>query len=172
MAPKAVTVWHSRSPDETRSLARGLAAAFLREEAVVSFAGAVVSLTGPLGAGKTEFAKGLAEGFGLDAGALASPTFIIASELPLAASGPRRLVHADWFRVGSLEELEAAGLDDWLGADAVLVVEWGDRFPEALGPGALDVRLEETAPCERRVTASADSPEAAALLARWEKQCR
>lgn len=165
MASKAVTVWHSRSPDETRSLARGLAAAFLRK-------GAVVSLTGPLGAGKTEFAKGLAEGFGLDAGAVASPTFTIASEVPLSAGGPRRLVHADWFRVGSLEELEAAGLDDWLGSDAVLVVEWGDRFPEALGPDALDVRLEETAPGERRLTASAGGSEAAALLARWEKRCR
>jgi tRNA threonylcarbamoyladenosine biosynthesis protein TsaE len=165
MPPQAVTVWHSRSPDETRSLARGLAAAFLRE-------GAVVSLTGPLGAGKTEFAKGLAEGFGLAPAALASPTFTIASEVPLGAGGPRRLVHADWFRVGSEEELEAAGLEDWLGSDAVLVVEWADRFPEALGRGALDVRFEETAPSERRLTASADGPAAAALLARWEQRCR
>jgi tRNA threonylcarbamoyladenosine biosynthesis protein TsaE len=165
MPPKAVTVWHSRSPDETRSLARGLAAAFVRH-------GAVVSLVGSLGAGKTEFAKGLAEGLGLGAEALASPTFTIASELPLVGSGPRRLVHADWFRVGSLRELEAAGLDDWLGSDAVLVVEWGDRFPEALGPGVLHVRFEETAPSERRVTAAADGCEAAALLARWEEGCR
>jgi len=160
-----VTVWHSRSPDETRSLARGLAASFART-------GAVVSLVGPLGAGKTEFAKGVAEGFGLSPDALASPSFTIASELPLGSDGPSRLVHADWFRVGSLDELEAAGLDDWLARDAVLVVEWGDRFPEALGADALDVRLEEIAPGERRVTASARGPEGLALLARWSERCR
>lgn len=161
MPPQAVTVWHSRSPDETRSLARGLAAAVARE-------GAVVSLVGPLGAGKTEFAKGVAEGFGLDAAAVASPSFTIASELPIAAG---RLVHADWFRVGSLAELEAAGLDDWLAPGTMLVVEWGDRFPEALGGDALDVRLEETAPGERRVTASARGPRAEGVLARWRERC-
>ncbi len=165
MSRQAESVWHSRSPDETRSLARGLAGAFARE-------GAVVSLVGPLGAGKTEFAKGLAEGFGLDAGVLASPSFTIASELPLEPGPPARLVHADWFRVGSMAELEAAGLEDWLAPDVVLVVEWGDRFPEALGSAALEVRLEETGPSERRVTASARGPAAAALLARWEARCR
>ena len=81
MPSQAVTVWHSRSPDETRSLARGLAAAVDRE-------GAVVSLVGPLGAGKTEFAKGVAEGVGLDASVLASPSFTIASEVPLAGPAP------------------------------------------------------------------------------------
>jgi tRNA threonylcarbamoyladenosine biosynthesis protein TsaE len=138
--------------------------------AAVEREGAVVSLVGPLGAGKTEFAKGVAEGFGLEAAVLASPSFTIASELPLGGP-PARLVHADWFRVGSLDELEAAGLDDWLAPGTVLVVEWGDRFPEALGADALDVQLEETAPGARRVTASARGPRAEALLARWREQC-
>jgi len=159
--------WRSRSPDETRALARGLAAALLD-------GGLVVSLVGALGAGKTEFAKGLAEGLGLPAEALASPSFTIAHELPLPRRGGslRRLVHADWFRVGSEAELEAAGLDDWLAADAVLAVEWGDRFPEALGPERLEVRLEEAADGSRRIAARAFGARPAAVLARWGERCR
>jgi tRNA threonylcarbamoyladenosine biosynthesis protein TsaE len=159
--------WCSRSPDETRALARGLAAA-LEDE------GLVVSLVGALGAGKTEFAKGLAEGLGLPAEGLASPSFTIAHELPLPgrAGALRRLVHADWFRVGSLAELEAAGLDDWLGADAVLAVEWGDRFPEALGLERLELRFEEQADGSRRIGACARGARPAAVLARWGERCR
>ena len=158
--------WRSRSPDETRALGRGLAAA-LADEALV------VSLVGALGAGKTEFAKGLAEGLGLPAAALASPSFTIAHELRLArrAGALRRLVHADWFRVGSLAELEAAGLDDWLGADAVLAVEWGDRFPAALGGEALEVRFDEDADGSRRVEARARGARPEAVLARWRARC-
>lgn len=161
------TGWRSRSPDETRALARGLAAALADE-------GLVVSLVGALGAGKTEFAKGLAEGLGLPAAALASPSFTIAHELPLRgrAGALRRLVHADWFRVGSAAELLACGLDDWLGADAVLAVEWGDRFPEALGAEFLEVRFEECADGSRRVAAQAHGARPAAVLARWSERCR
>ena len=159
--------WRSRSPDETRALGRGLAAA-LDEK------GLVVSLVGALGAGKTEFAKGLAEGLGLPAAALASPSFTIAHDLPLPSrtGALRRLVHADWFRVRSLAELEGAGLDDWLGADAVLVVEWGDRFPEVLGAELLEVRFEEEADGSRRVAARARGARPAAVLARWGERCR
>jgi tRNA threonylcarbamoyladenosine biosynthesis protein TsaE len=158
--------WSSRSPAETRALARGLAAALGAE-------GAVVSLVGALGAGKTEFAKGLAEGLGLTASVLASPTFTIAHELPLAAraGAPARLVHADWFRVHSEAELDAAGLDDWLAPGVVLAVEWGDRFPAALGAETLEVRLEESAEGSRRVEASARGVRAAAVLARWRQRC-
>jgi tRNA threonylcarbamoyladenosine biosynthesis protein TsaE len=159
--------WRSRSPDETRALARGLAAALGDE-------GLVVSLVGALGAGKTEFAKGLAEGLGLPAAALASPSFTIAHELPLGGrTGTlRRLVHADWFRVRTQAELEAAGLDDWLGADAVLLVEWGDRFPEALGAEVLELRFEEQADGSRTLTAHAHGTRPAVVLARWSERCR
>ena len=158
--------WRSRTPDETRALARGLAAALGDE-------GLVVSLVGALGAGKTEFAKGLAEGLGLPAAALASPSFTIAHELPLRGrTGTlRRLVHADWFRVRTQAELEAAGLDDWLGADAVLAVEWGDRFPEALGAEVLELRFEEQADGSRTLSVRAHGTSPAAVLARWIERC-
>jgi tRNA threonylcarbamoyladenosine biosynthesis protein TsaE len=160
--------WRSRSPAETRALARGLAAA-LESEAE----GIVVSLIGPLGAGKTEFAKGLAEGLGLPAAALASPTFTIAQELPLPArdAGPRRLVHADCYRLADAEELEAAGLSDWLAAGTVLLAEWGDRFPEALGPARLELFIAEAPDGARELAAEARGAGPERVLARWRARC-
>lgn len=132
-----------------------------------------MSLVGPLGAGKTEFAKGVAEGLGLAAAALASPTFTIAADLPLPAraGGPRRLVHADCFRLREAEELEAAGLSDWLAAGTVLLAEWGDRFPAALGPEQLEVRLAEDPEGAREIVAEARGAEPEAVLARWRARC-
>ena len=160
------TLWRSRSPAETRALARGLAGALGAE-------GLVVSLVGALGAGKTEFAKGMAEGLGLDSALLASPTFTIAQELPLPAlpDAPRRLVHADCYRLAAPEELEAAGLADWLEPGTALVAEWGDRFPEALGRERLEVTLREGDDGSREISAHAFGRAAALALARWRERC-
>jgi len=160
------TAWHSRSPAETRALARGLAAALGAE-------GLVVSLIGALGAGKTEFAKGLAEGLGLSSTLLASPTFTIAQDVPLPAraGAPRRLVHADCYRLASAEELEAAGLEDWLAPGTVLVAEWGDRFPAPLGPERLEVTLAEAADGARAICARAHGAGPERALAGWRERC-
>ena len=158
--------WHSRSPAETRALARGLAGALAAD-------GDVVSLVGALGAGKTEFAKGLAEGLGLPATLLASPTFAIAQELelPPRPGAPRRLIHADCFRLESGAELEAAGLSDWLAPGSVLIAEWGDRFPAALGDDRLEVRIRELPDGSREIEAAALGPAAARVLAGWRERC-
>jgi tRNA threonylcarbamoyladenosine biosynthesis protein TsaE len=133
----------------------------------------VVSLIGPLGAGKTEFAKGLAEGLGLPAAALASPTFTIAQDLPLPAgpNGPRRLVHADCFRLNEPEELEAAGLADWLAPGTVLVAEWADRFPGSFGAVRLEVRITEDADGSRALAVTAWGAGAERVLVRWRERC-
>ena len=128
-----------------------------------------MSLGGALGAGKTVFAKGLAEGLGLPEERVTSPTFVIAQELP-TPRGPR-LVHADWYRVEHAEELDAAGLDDWLAPGTLLVVEWGERFPEALPSDRLEVHLEAEGESERRITARAGGPEAEALHSCWRARC-
>jgi tRNA threonylcarbamoyladenosine biosynthesis protein TsaE len=165
--------WRSRNPAETRALGRGLAQA-----AAGAAGGLVVTLVGPLGAGKTVFAKGVAEGLGLDSARVASPTFVVAAEFD--APGGCRLVHADLYRIGDEAELEAAGWLDWLAPGTLLLVEWGDRFPEALPKDHLEVRIVRApAPeaCaapdegERRVEARAGGPAAAAVLARWRERC-
>jgi tRNA threonylcarbamoyladenosine biosynthesis protein TsaE len=127
----------------------------------------VIGLTGALGAGKTLFVRGLAEGLGVDPGLVASPTFVIAHELPIAAG--RSLIHVDLYRVESEAELENAGLLDWLAPGRVLVVEWADRLPHALPPERLTVGLERDAAegSQRRLNAIASGAGAQEILARW-----
>lgn len=148
----------SRSPEETRSHAAALARA--------ARGGLVVALVGPLGSGKTVFAKGLAEGLGIDPRRVASPTFVIASEYPVEGEGLSRFVHADLYRLERAEELEAAGLLDWLDPHTLLAVEWADRFPEALPDDRLEVRFGG-GPGARVLEVEARGPAAAAVLERW-----
>ncbi len=160
--------WRSRSPEETRALARAMAGA-LHE--VAAEEGWVVSLIGPLGAGKTEFAKGVAEGLGLPAREVTSPTFAIANEWSLPEGG--RLVHADFYRLDSARDLEAAGLSDWLEVGTSLLVEWGDRFSEALPGDRLEVELSRDAGDAeaRALSARSGGPRSQAALERWSQAC-
>lgn len=155
----------SQSPAETRRIAAALGSAFDAQ-------GAVVSLMGALGAGKTLFVKGLAGGLGLDERAVASPTFVIAGEYPCARSGgPQRLVHADFYRVGSEPELEAAGLLDWLEPGTLLIAEWGERFSSALPADRLEISIASgEVPESRILEAAALGARSQALLERWSKR--
>ena len=152
----------SPSPEDTRRTARALAAAAGTD-------GLVISLVGPLGAGKTVFAKGVAEGCGLDPAAVASPTFVIASEYPLPRGNV--FVHVDLYRVESAAELEGAGFLDWLDPGNLVVIEWGDRFPEALPVDRLEISIRRSeSPGDgdaRAVHALSSGPDSAAVLARW-----
>jgi len=151
----------SRNPAETHDLAQVLA----RQ---IDSRGLVVALVGPLGAGKTVFAKGLAEGLDVDQARLSSPSFVIANELKT----PRgvRLVHADLYRVESEGELESAGWLDWLEDGSVVVIEWGDRFPQALPRDYLKVRIsgaDADRPERRTLEVRAGGPVSQAALERW-----
>lgn len=124
--PIPSTEWFCGSEAETREAGRRLAGA-LR-------GGEVLSLEGPLGAGKTTFVKGLAEGLGCRASEVSSPTFTLVHEYP---GGRFPVVHLDLYRLESAEELAALGFDDLLAGPTITAIEWGDKFPEALPPGAL-----------------------------------
>ena len=153
--------WTSRSPEATRAAARELARS-------AGARGLVVALVGPLGAGKTAFAKCLGEGLGLDPDQVASPTFAIASEYPKARG--LRFAHVDLYRVESEAELEAAGFRDLLAPDVLLAVEWADRFPEALPADRLEVRIAPPGggpATHREIFALALGPAAVEALARW-----
>ncbi|MEP9392295.1 tRNA (adenosine(37)-N6)-threonylcarbamoyltransferase complex ATPase subunit type 1 TsaE [Gordonia sp. VNQ95] len=102
-------------------------------------AGDLVILDGPLGAGKTALARGIARGLGV-VGRVSSPTFIIAREHRPGGDGRPGMVHVDAYRLGGLEELDALDLDTDL-ADAVVVVEWGEGVAERLADRHLLVRL-------------------------------
>ncbi len=121
----------SRSPAQTVALGRALGARLA--------GGEVVELCGPLGAGKTQFAKGLALGLGVDPGEpVVSPTFVLVREYP----GRVTFYHCDAYRLGSLEELVELGLEEVLaGGGAVVAIEWADRFPRVLDAPTVRVEL-------------------------------
>lgn len=100
-------------------------------------------LTGPLGVGKTCFAKGLAAGLGIAPERVTSPTFAIACEYASAHPGAaiRRFAHVDGYRLADGRELEDAGLLDWLVPGTLLAVEWGERFRTALSADRLEIVL-------------------------------
>ena len=87
--------------------------------------GAVVLLEGPLGAGKTAFVRGLAEGLGCDGGEVSSPTFTIVQEY----RGRVTLQHVDLYRLGPAE-VDDLALEDLM-TGAVFAVEWPDRWRSA-----------------------------------------
>ncbi len=100
-------------------------AAVARELAASLDAGAVVLLHGDLGAGKTVFVRGLAEGLGVESDAVSSPTFTIMQEY---RGGRLSLFHVDLYRLDDPREIDDLGLDE-IAADGVLAIEWADKLP-------------------------------------------
>ena len=137
----------TRSAAQTRAVGRTVGA--------VLEAGDVVLLAGELGAGKTQLAKGIADGLDVT-DPVVSPTFTIAREY----EGRVRMVHVDVYRLDRVQELLDLGLDD-AGDDVVTVVEWGDVAATYLPAERLEIRLEirlETRPDDRVVTITPTGP--------------
>ncbi len=124
-------------PDETRAIGRRIGTS--------AMAGTVLALTGELGAGKTQLAKGVAEGMGVTS-VVNSPTFVLMNE----HVGRLRLFHIDAYRLGDPEEASAAGLLDERHADGVTVIEWADRLDGWLPAERLEIHLETPADAPMR----------------------
>lgn len=118
----------SNSENDTRAIAAALAPTLA--------AGAVVLLSGDLGAGKTAFVRGLAEGLKLDPDEVTSPTFTLVHEY---RGGRLPLIHVDLYRLDRAE-LDEIGLDQDLAAQGVTAVEWAERLMRAI-PGAVVVKI-------------------------------
>jgi len=122
--------WSTDSEEETRALGRSLARELAPDGTAL--------LTGDLGAGKTVLACGIAEGLGIDAREVQSPTFTLMRE-HLADDGRLLLVHLDLYRLEPEETFEL-GLDEVFAGPGVKVVEWAERLPMDV-PGALRLEL-------------------------------
>ena len=108
--------------------------------------GDVIAVTGDLGAGKTELAKGF--GRGLDvAEVISSPSFVLMAEHP----GRIPFFHLDLYRLDGPDEAVAGGLLDEREGDGVTLVEWADRLRDELPPGRLDIAIEILSDERRRV---------------------
>ncbi|HZU49420.1 MAG TPA: tRNA (adenosine(37)-N6)-threonylcarbamoyltransferase complex ATPase subunit type 1 TsaE [Mycobacterium sp.] len=118
-------------------------------------AGDVVVLSGPLGAGKTVLAKGIAAALDVD-GPVISPTFVLARVHPARRAGAPAMIHVDMYRLldhsgaDLLAELDSLDLDTELD-EAVVVVEWGEGLAERLSERHLDIRLERVSNSDVRI---------------------
>lgn len=120
---------NTNSAEETRALGEKMARE-LRP-------GDVILLEGPLGAGKSELARGIARGLGV-AETVTSPSFTI---LNVYTSGRIPLYHFDWYRLESEEELYELGMEEYLGGDGIALVEWPGRCPDALPADFLMIEI-------------------------------
>ncbi len=127
--PSAAVRRTSPSAAATRALGVRLGAA--------AAAGDVIALVGPLGAGKTELARGIARGLDVEE-PITSPTFILVAEHP----GRATLFHVDCYRLAGAADALAAGILDERAAEGVTVVEWADRIGAALPPGRLEIVID------------------------------
>jgi tRNA threonylcarbamoyladenosine biosynthesis protein TsaE len=118
-----------------------------RDLAVTLSAGDVVLLYGDLGAGKTAFVRGLAEGLEVPPADVSSPTFTLVQEY---RGGRVPLVHVDLYRLDDSREIDDLGLDE-IAAGAVLAIEWAERLPNPPGD-AIRVSLEHAGEDQRQIT--------------------
>lgn len=132
--------------DETIELGRQIASTLSKH--------AVILLIGNLGAGKTTLAKGIISGLGAASSEeVVSPTFTLIHEY-----GEGRAYHIDLYRLDRAEEVATLGLDEIFDREAVVLIEWGERFPQLLPQDRIEIRLETLDTETRRIEIS--SPEA------------
>ncbi|HXE62174.1 MAG TPA: tRNA (adenosine(37)-N6)-threonylcarbamoyltransferase complex ATPase subunit type 1 TsaE [Bryobacteraceae bacterium] len=128
------------SDEETREVGRQLAGLLPRQAAVL--------LIGNLGAGKTTLAKGIVEGRGAaSADEVSSPTFTLIHEY----GDPVAIYHVDLYRLDTAEEVRHLGLEDLFETDALVLVEWGERFPELLPVKRIEIRIADEGEDGRRI---------------------
>jgi tRNA threonylcarbamoyladenosine biosynthesis protein TsaE len=152
---RAVEV-ESRTASETERLGRRLGKLLA--------AGDVVALSGPLGAGKTAFVKGVASGAGADGSAVSSPTFALLHEY---SAKKIRIYHMDWYRLPDLGARDRAWISECLDADGVCLIEWPERGEDLLDPDRVSVRLDHAGGDRRRLTLSAGGERSRRIVGLW-----
>ena len=122
----------THSPEETKAFAAGLAAH--------ATPGQIICLDGDLGAGKTVFAQGFAEGLGVP-GYVNSPTFTI---LQVYEGGRLPLYHFDVYRIGDPEEMDEIGWEEYFFGEGVCLIEWSQLIEELIPETAVHVTIEKS----------------------------
>ena len=136
MSARSPAPFHSTSPEQTLAEGERLGARLSSEFR----SGAVVLLVGPLGAGKTVLARGIARGLGIG-DQLVSPTYTIITEY---RAGMMVLHHVDLYRVEGRDQIENLGLEEIMAGGGYVLVEWGEKIEEALGAPRAAAHLRVT----------------------------
>jgi tRNA threonylcarbamoyladenosine biosynthesis protein TsaE len=131
----------TKSPEETIALGLELASLLSPPKLVL--------LKGDLGAGKTTLVKGIAQGFQAAAEEdVTSPTFTLVHEY----RGPAAtLYHIDLYRIDTQRELDTLAIDDLMGENAILLIEWGEKFMRFERERDVEITLERMSDRERRI---------------------
>lgn len=109
----------------------------------------LVLLIGNLGAGKTTLVKGIVEHLGVaSAGDVSSPTYTLVHPY----GDPVRVYHVDLYRLDTVEEVRGIGLDDLLDSNALVLIEWGEKFPELFARDRYEIEISITSEDSRTVT--------------------
>ena len=137
----------SDSVARTESIATDLAATLTP--------GACIALYGDLGAGKTQFVRGLLIGLGGNPRSVSSPTYVL---LNVYESGRLPLYHLDAYRIHGPADFEAIGFSELLDQNGIVVVEWAERIPALLPPKRIDVVIESLSHTRRRIEIIAKPP--------------
>ncbi len=138
-------LFRTTSEEETISLGEKIATLLPRR--------AVVLLIGNLGAGKTTLSKGIVHGLGAAAiDEVSSPTFTLIHEYS------DRVYHIDLYRLDHSSQVRGLGLDELFDRDAVVLIEWGERFPELMPADRIEIRLTGQAGGDEREIAIAGLP--------------
>ena len=148
------------SPETTKQLAKTLAP-YLR-------AGDVIALNGSLGAGKTQFVQGVAAGLGIKS-EIVSPTFNILLTYP---EGKLPLYHFDLYRLECAQDLEDIGFYEIIEGSGASFLEWGEKFPEALPYGYLQINIEKNPDDTRTIRAHSFGERSRQLLFLWAKDSK
>lgn len=106
--------------------------------------GTVVLLSGEMGAGKTVFVKGMAQGLGIKS-LITSPTYAYMNDYDGI------LYHYDCYRLTSGEDAESLGLTDYFYAGGICVVEWSENIADVISSGAIRVTIEKTGETQRSI---------------------
>jgi len=137
--------WDSRLKGVDQTLALG------RVVAGYAQPGDQIALIGELGAGKTQFVRGLAQGLGIDAGVVSSPTFVLVQQYT-HPSGQPVLQHVDAYRLEALDDSDSIGWGSDVFDDAIVAVEWADRLAGQLSDDRLEIHLFHDDHESRRVS--------------------
>jgi len=162
MASSPQVEFQTRSCSPQRSEALGAALGRLLQ------AGDVVCLSGPLGAGKTVFCRGIGAGWGADR-PLTSPTYNLVHEHQRARDSVR-LIHVDLYRIVKASDAHSLGLEDYLAADDIVIVEWAERTPDAWPAQRLWVDIALGAGQQREIIMEAQGDRPGALVESLRRQ--
>lgn len=137
-------IYQTHSAKQTQNLAKKLAAKYLKR-------GGVIALIGPLGAGKTTFTQGFAQGLGIK-DRIISPTFILIRQHPIPKT-THIFYHIDLYRLEEESEINQLGLEELLTSqNRVVLIEWAEKIERHLPKNTVKIYFEPVSENTRKIT--------------------